>query len=676
MAMLPRCPFPGLNVAPFARWAMLVILMTGDVVAAQAQPEVVVSDVPAPCSPIAIAALPDHRVAVVDRTGGSVAIVDARTQSVTRRIVIGGCPVAADWWPEGQRLIVADEAGADLVLVDPAGGVTRRWPVAARPSAVRVQPGANRAVVTHDGLDVLTVVDLRDGREVTRVSTGRAPVALALTPDGLIPVGKRAVVANLLPRGDARRAEHAAELTLVGLAGTDAATAITIPLPGGSTACRGVTVSPDGRWAYVVHRLGRPGLPTTHPDKGWIVTSALTIVDLQASAWYATVLLDRPTDGAADPWGIVVAPGGDAAWVSLAGAQELIWVDLARLHRALAGSPPMLPPGSDDEVWKAIKADPAQRRRLMEDLAALPAAGMVRRIPLPVAGPRGLAWVIGSDEQPHAGTVAVAGYFSGALHLVPVAEAASVKPPAADAPDSGKPPVTIAIGPAGSGATESGAARRGEALFHDARGSYQRWTSCASCHPGGARVDGMNWDLLNDGVGNPKNVRSLLLAQERHPLMSLQVREDLPTAVRAGFRFIEFTEPTPDQVADVIAYLSSLRPEPSPFLERSGGLPPAAQRGQALFTGKAACTTCHSGLYRSDGKAHDMGTITNTLDRGKKIATPMLVELWRTAPYLHDGSAPTLRDVLTTRNTTHAFGDAHLLTPAELDDLIAYLLSL
>jgi cytochrome c peroxidase len=56
--------------------------------------------------------------------------------------------------------------------------------------------------------------------------------------------------------------------------------------------------------------------------------------------------------------------------------------------------------------------------------------------------------------------------------------------------------------------------------------------------------------------------------------------------------------------------------------------------------------------------------------------TPTLVELWRTAPYLHDGSATTMREVLTTRNPGDQHGKTSALSAQELDDLCAYLLSL
>jgi cytochrome c peroxidase len=55
------------------------------------------------------------------------------------------------------------------------------------------------------------------------------------------------------------------------------------------------------------------------------------------------------------------------------------------------------------------------------------------------------------------------------------------------------------------------------------------------------------------------------------------------------------------------------------------------------------------------------------------LDTPTLRGLWRTAPYLHDGSAATLRDVLTARNPMDQHGRTRALAPAQLDDLLNYL---
>ena len=119
--------------------------------------------------------------------------------------------------------------------------------------------------------------------------------------------------------------------------------------------------------------------------------------------------------------------------------------------------------------------------------------------------------------------------------------------------------------------------------------------SCASCHPNNARVDGLNWDLLNDGIGNPKNNKSLLMAHETPPMMWLGVREDMKQAVEKGFMF-QMRQPEEQEIEAVVAYLQSLQPEPSPYLTADGKLTAAAERGKAVFESKATqCCDCHSG---------------------------------------------------------------------------------
>jgi cytochrome c peroxidase len=133
--------------------------------------------------------------------------------------------------------------------------------------------------------------------------------------------------------------------------------------------------------------------------------------------------------------------------------------------------------------------------------------------------------------------------------------------------------------------------KRGEFYFHDASICFQGWQSCASCHPGGGRADGLNWDLLNDGIGNPKNTRSLLLAFETPPAMSTGVRESAHQAVRSGLKHILFTEPNEEIAGAIDAYIRSLKPVPSPRLV-DGKLSASALRGEKVFI-KAGCAQCH-----------------------------------------------------------------------------------
>ena len=60
---------------------------------------------------------------------------------------------------------------------------------------------------------------------------------------------------------------------------------------------------------------------------------------------------------------------------------------------------------------------------------------------------------------------------------------------------------------------------------------------------------------------------------------------------------------------------------------------------------------------------------------GPGFDTPSLRGVWHTAPYLHDGRASTLREVLITHNPTDQHGQTSHLSEVEVYDLVAFLLS-
>jgi len=99
--------------------------------------------------------------------------------------------------------------------------------------------------------------------------------------------------------------------------------------------------------------------------------------------------------------------------------------------------------------------------------------------------------------------------------------------------------------------------------------------------------------------------------------------------------------------------------------------------GEKIFnSAKTGCSSCHPrGLY-TDLQHYDVGTQNQTDKPGDAFDTPTLVEIWRTAPYLHDGSAATLREMLVERNASDRHGGTSHLTPSQIDALVSYLLSL
>jgi YVTN family beta-propeller protein len=604
-----------------------------------------------PRSPLDLRYSPDGKLlAVSDKTGGVVVIIDVAGRKVAREVPVSGKPTGLAWSADGTKIYVAEwNAGAVVEIDAAAGKILRRLSTGLRPMGVALAAKSGLLVVTNTVTNDISVLDLATGKEKGRVRVPREPYFVVLTPDESL-----AIVGNLLPAGRADDPTNSAVVSVIDL--TALKSVADVRMPGGSTSVRGVAVSPDGKWAYAVHTVGRTTLPTTQLERGWVNTNAFSIIDLTAKTLDSTLLLDRLSEGAADPWGIALAKDGKTMWVSLAGVHQLARVELGTLHGLLKGEAPAAadkqPAKPVLDTWAEIKKDPEKRKMLVNDLAALYAAGLLTRTPLDGKGPRGI------DLAPDGKNVALAMYFSGTVIL-------------ADS-QTGKAVATIRIGPDG----ENDIARRGERIFHDATYCFQHWLSCTTCHPEDARVDGLNWDLLNDGIGNPKNARSLLMVHKRSPVMSHGVRSNMEIAVVAGFKFIQFHEPQPDEIAAVDAYLTSLQPMRSPYVGPKGELSEAAQRGKKIFEGgKAGCVVCHTGPMYTDQKLYDVGTRL-PLDQRGDFLTPTLTELYRTGPYLHMGQATTLEEVFTKFNEQGRHGATKDLSKQELADLVVYMLSL
>ncbi len=603
-------------------------------------------------SPFDLAMTPDgKRLYVSDRTAGCVVIADPAKGAKLGEIALRGEPTGLALSPDGSRLYVAEYSAGTVAAVDCA----KRRPVwrssvGPRPVGLALAEGSGLLFVCNGDGDDVSVLRTDDGTEMKRIRLVREPQWAAVTPDG-----SQVVVANALPRGSANDADLAAVVSIVSVA--DLAVTGVVRLPPGSINLRQVRASPDGRWAYVVHNVARFHVPPTQIERGWINTNALSIVDLEVPELYATVLLDQPHEGAADPFGLALSPDGGVLWVSLGGLPEVVELDLSGLHPLLAGQVPDSLrdlPGADlgaQNLWAAIAEDATARAGLVNDLAALYQAGVLRRLRVGGSGLRGVCTAAEGDA------VYVARYYSGDVVAVDGR--------------AGREVARISLG----AQPESDPVRQGEEVFHSATVCFQHWQSCASCHPSG-RGDGLRWDLQNDGMGNPKKTRSLVKSHETSPVMALGVRDSAEQAVLAGFRFILFTEPAPEDVQAVLAYVESLQPTVSPHRARGGRPTPAARRGEALFQGPARCGECHRGPLLTDMASYDVGTL-GELDRpGDEFRTPKLLELWRGAPYLHDGRAATLEEVLTTHNAAGKHGETAGLSREEMADLVAYLLAL
>jgi YVTN family beta-propeller protein len=574
------------------------------------------------CSPSSLAASPDGRVVYVAcATGARVDVVDTASAAVSRSIRTPGPATGLVLSPDGKRLYVTCAAPSSRVAaIDAASGkLLASIPAGHTSHSPAISPDGKTLFVPNRHNDDVSVIDLVRSAEAGRIQVQREPEGVAPTPDG-----RFLYVANGLPTGRADLDNVAAEVSVVDLATRKEA--LSIRLPAGSTGLHAIRISPDGKVAAVAHLTGRYQLPTTQVERGWMETNAISLIDVAAQELIATVLLDEVDRGAANPWAVEWTGDGARLLVTHAGTHEVSLIDAAGM------------------LARARKAGNTSTT----DMSLL--LGIRRRIPLSGNGPRALALA--------GGRAWVCGYFSDTLEAIDLGSA--------------QPAVAAPIRLSHAPMTDL---RRGEMLFNDGSVCFQEWQSCASCHGPDARVDGLNWDLLNDGIGNPKNVKSLLLAHRTPPAMSQHVREDAEAAVRAGLRYILFAERPEEEALALDEWLKSLRPLPSPWLVK-GKPSPAAERGRKLFSDRTVgCAKCHPAGLFTDLSPYDVGTRGKT-DTVAAFDTPTLVEVWRTAPYLHDGSAATLRDVLTNANKDDRHGKTSHLKPTQIDDLLAYLLTL
>ncbi|MFV1965857.1 MAG: hypothetical protein ACC628_10570 [Pirellulaceae bacterium] len=571
-------------------------------------------------------------------------VVDPAVGQVVRKIDCPAPPTGTALSADGATLFVTCQGPRGTVqLIEAASGkVTGSIQVGKWPTAPVVTPDGKRLYVCNRFSNNISVIDIAAKKELSRIPAVREPIFSTITPDG-----KTVLVSNHLPVDPSDSYDVASVITLINTADNKTRE---VRLLNGSASVREVTVSPDGKYAYVVHVLSRYQLPTTQLERGWMNTNAMSIIDVAAGELLNTVLVDEVDLGAANPWGVACTADGASICVTHSGTHEISVINREALHTKLATYKEK--DDSQTETYSYIVAPPNDLAFLVDLRKRIRIqghkGGWLGADPFEASGPRGMA-IVGTKAY-------VAIYFSDKLAVVDIAE------------DPRKAVSFIALGPMPQMTPQ----RKGELYFHDAWLCFQHWQACSSCHPDG-RVDGLNWDLLNDGLGNPKNVKSLLLTHSTPPSMISGVRGTAESAVRSGFRHILFSVQPEETLTSTDEYLKAMKPDPSPFLV-DGKLSEAAERGKAFFN-DIGCVNCHPEPLYTDLEMYDVGS-RGQFDRRDDFDTPTLIECWRTAPYMHDGHYPTLKALFKEGKHGKRDGDIGSLSDKQLGDLIEFIQSL
>jgi len=295
--------------------------------------------------------------------------------------------------------------------------------------------------------------------------------------------------------------------------------------------------------------------------------------------------------------------------------------------------------------------------------------------------------------------------------LRPLPGGLGVLPPAPEDPENPVTPAKVELG---------------RQLFEDTRLSGDESLSCASCHPremgytesvpfsegaegkpmprhtptllNAAYYRYINWDgkfasttqLVPAIMANPRNMNM----QDESVLVS---RLESVPVYRTLFRDVFGGPPNKQRVAQALdAYVRTLTTRNSPFdryvAGDKGALTDAQKRGLMLFVGKADCTMCHRGPNFADDQFHALGVggddpgrfkVTGVEADRNAFKTPTIRNVAQTAPYMHDGSLSTLREVVDfydggggSRQPKSMLLRKLHLTEKEKSDLVAFLESL
>lgn len=614
-----------------------------------------------------IALTPDARaLVVVHPDGDSVAFVDVATRTVAREIALGPTPTPA---PDGRWItpihpiavsiaphrrvafVVARHSGEVIALDLDARAIVARRRVCTEPTSVLVGPGEARVFVACAPDREVVAVDPTSLAELGRVALPHETGALALHDDG-------------------------------------GAVFVTHPRTGGVTSFDARTLALRSRGAvpavtYRGHPLRAHGLPRALVDAAmrpatrdlWVAHTLLSAVNAQPTLNFESTVFPAVSALDAD------APDRAEARALMTTDSRLDGVDGALTHivsgpRAMAFTPDgafALLVNLNSESLTVIDCARGVEAGYLEDLPGALHDGLA----MSPDGAR--AWVNARN--------------SGTIVPLAVSARGAVTRDGAAFASRGADPMPRDL-------------RTGQWMFSNANDHYQafpitvnRWLSCESCHS-----DGGSAAVTQRMSVGPRDIPDLRAGYDGF-LMRTATRRSLDDfwrtiAVEQGGSIRPDDDLFGPYFSALMAYVE--RAIPPAFAPRTDAARVA--RGRALFErDDVGCARCHVGARGTDSGAgnaaldlagpvrlYDVGTcntdpawpdrahtdIASHARDACRFDTPSLRGVARSGPWLHDGSAATLRDVLTSRNAGGLHGSTARLSDAELDALVEYLRSL
>ncbi len=595
------------------------------------------------------------RLWVANPDADTVAVIDTATNTTVAEIGVGTSPRSVAVAPDG-RIWVTNKATSSISIVSPSTlsvVATVALPRGAQPHGLVFAPGGSAYVVV-EATGQLLKLDPGTGAVQATLAVGNSPRFVSATADGTMVFVSR-FITNLLPgesTASVNTTTAGADVLAVNAGAMTLAKTIVlrhsdkvdneVQGSGIPNYLAAAVVSPDGKSAWVPSKQDNIKRGTLRNGQGLNFQNAVrgisSRIDLPTLTEDYARRIDHDnsslgTAAAFHPMGaylfVALETSRQVAVVDAVGGRELVKVDVGRAPQALTVS---------NDGTKLYVQNFMDRTVSVLDLTPLVNQGLL--------------------TLPLMATVSTVG-----------AEKLSAQ-------------VLL-----------------GKQLFYDARDprlARDSYMSCASCHSD-AGHDGRTWDFTGFGEGL-RNTPSLKgRAGMGHGFVHWSANFDEVqdfegqirnfaggTGLMTDAQFNTGTRNTPlgDKKAGVSAdldalasYLGSLASvDSSPYRNADGTLTPAATAGKAVFA-NANCASCHGGpgftISADASTLKNIGTIKGT--SGQRLGgtltgidVPTLRDVWRTGPYLHDGSAATLAVAVQAHN-------GNTVTGTNLGNLVAYL---
>ncbi|WP_075341626.1 PKD domain-containing protein [Tenacibaculum agarivorans] len=584
----------------------------------------------------------------VNPDNNSVTLINADTFTILKEVSVGKDPISVALDSGGNAWVTCRDSDELYVLNDQ--GIVQKiisLDRGSRPYGIVFTPDQTRAFMSAFGSGEIIEINPNTGSVVNTLTVGDTPRALAITGDG----AKLLVTRFISPDEEGQvweinlntQSQKTIALALDNFTVDNGNAARGLP-----NYVSGISIHPNNKSAWsvakkdnIVRGLARDGKPLTFDNS---VRTAISPINLTTSKEELNNRLDIDNHG--QPSSALFSPTGNYLFITMQGNNRIVVVDpktgIEILKKDVGKSP------------QGLAFDKSTNRLFVKNF-------MDRSVT-----------VLDAAEMVNSGTTVL---------------------------DNIRTVNTVT--------TEGLSAQvlKGKQIFYDAANlkmGTDGYVSCASCHLDGTQ-DGRTWDFTDRGEGLRNTISLVGRAGTAHGRVHWSANfdeiQDFENDIRNHFKgkgfmsTADFNEGTtaltlgdkkagksPDLDA-LTAYIKSLDEfEPSPYKNKNGALTADGIAGKAIF-GDLKCASCHSGEQFTDspsGKMHDVGTVETT--SGNRLEKPLLgldvptlKDVWATAPYLHDGSAKTIKEVLTTRNVGDAHGAISTLSNTQIDQLVAYI---